>query len=162
MFRVATIACCFAVAIFVAGCSSGGGGGTSANTSALASPSSFLNTSADVVVVEFFDMYCHHCQSAAPHIIEAYHIAKSRMGSKVEFYGIAWQDTPMEAAQFKNKLGIPFPVIADKDLSISSRYGKFRPPLIIVLKKQGGQWVETFRTTSVRMKPEEIVAKITS
>jgi len=89
-------------------------------------------------------------------------MAKSRFGSKVEFYGIAFGDTPMEAAQFKGKFNVPFPVISDKDLSISSRYGKFRPPLLMVLKKQGGQWVETFRTTSVRMKPEQILEKISS
>jgi len=159
MFRFFAILSCLIPALFSAGCSSTGGG---VSTSRLSSPDRFLGTSADVAVVEFFDMYCSHCQSAAPHVVEAYHMAKGRMGSKVEFYGIAYGDTPMEAAQFQSKFNVPFPVIADKDLSISSRYGKFRPPLLMVLKKQGGQWVETFRTASVRMKPEEIVEKAAS
>jgi thiol-disulfide isomerase/thioredoxin len=159
MFRYVAIVACSVAALFFAGCSSTGGG---AAPSGLASPGSFLKTSADVVAVEFFDMYCHHCQSAAPHVVEAYRMAKSSMGSKVEFYGIAWGDTPMEAAQFQNRFNVPFPVIADKDLSISSRYGKFRPPLFIVLKKQGGKWVETFRTTDTHMKPAQIIEKLTS
>ena len=122
---------------------------------------SFLKTNARVAVVDFFDMYCHTCQTEASHVVDLHRMVESRgMGSEVQFYGVGWGNTPLEAETYQRRFKVPFPVIADRDLSISKRYGSFRPPLLIALRREGGSWKEFYRTQHVMGRKDEVLNSI--
>lgn len=147
-----------AVCWLLAGCA-GPGGGSSAPTGPVAD---YRNSRAEVVVLNFFDMYCHTCQTMAPHAKELHQAVQRRgLGSKVEFYAIGWGNTPMECDMYRKRFGVTYQIIPDKDLSISRRFGRFRPPLMIVLRKQGGGWSEIARFKDLRGDKEAILAQIT-
>lgn len=121
----------------------------------------YRQSKAEVVVLNFFDMYCIHCQKDAKYVNELHSMVQSRgMGSKISFYGIGWNNTPLESNTYKTRFHAPYPVIPDKSRSIASRFGKVRPPLIIALKKEGGQWKEFYRTHKTKGKATEILSRI--
>jgi hypothetical protein len=145
--------------LLLAGCASTDTGGDSA---APAGPvADYRSSNAEVVVLNFFDMYCTHCQTAAKHVNEVYDMTRSRgMGSRIDFYAIGWGNTPMECEMYRKRFNVKYKIIPDRDLSISRRHGDFRPPLLIALRKRGGQWTEFYRISDVRGKSSEIFAKI--
>lgn len=127
----------------------------------VAPASSFLKTNASIAVVNFFDMYCHTCQTEASHVNDLHRAVQDRgMASKVQFYAIGWGNSPLEAETYRSRFKVPFPVIADRDLAISNRYGSFRPPLLIALRREGGTWKEFYRTPHVMGHTDEILAAI--
>lgn len=148
-----------AAAWLLAGCGGPGGGESSGSSGPVAD---YRNSRADVVVLNFFDMYCHTCQTMAPHSKQLYQLVQRRgLGSKIDFYAIGWGNTAMESEMYRKRFGISYPVVPDRDLSISSRFGRFRPPLMIALRKQGGGWSEIARFKDLRGDKEAILAKIT-
>ena len=121
----------------------------------------YRQSKAEVVVLNFFDMYCIHCQKDAKYVNELHSMVQARgMGSKINFYGIGKNNTPLESNTYKNRFHVPYPVIPDKNRSIAARFGKVRPPLIIALKKEGGQWKEFYRTHKTKGKANEIFLRI--
>lgn len=121
----------------------------------------YRQSKADVVVLNFFDMYCHTCQTMAPHSKEIQRMVRDRSGgTRVDFYAIGWGNTPLESEQYRKRYQVSYPVIPDRDLSISRRFGKFRPPLMIVLERRGGTLMEKARFTDLRGEKEGIVSKI--
>ena len=121
----------------------------------------YRNSNADVVVLNFFDMYCIHCQRDAKHVNEIYGRIKSKShGSKVAFYGIGWGNSPVEVEMYRKRYNVKYPLIADENKSISKRFGKVRTPLVIVLKKNGGQLSEAFRISKIKNKKDEFCLKV--
>jgi len=154
LFLISVVVSCW----LLAGCAGSGGAGSTAPAGPVAD---YRNSRAQVVVLNFFDMYCHTCQTMAPHAKELHQMVQRRgLGSKVEFYAIGWGNTPMECDMYRKRFGVNYSIIPDKDLSISRRFGRFRPPLMIALRKQGGGWTEVARFTDLRGDKEPILAKI--
>jgi hypothetical protein len=140
------------------GCAGGGGATSGGSTTP---PSDFLRTGAEVAVVDFFDMYCHTCQSAASHVNDLHGLVQTRgLGSKIAFYAVGMNNTEMEADLYRTRFHVPFPVIADRERTIASRYGKFRPPLLLALRREGGSWKEIYRTSDPMIPPDRILAEI--
>jgi len=130
-------------------------------SSSVASGLDYRNSKADVVVLNFFDMYCIHCQRDAKHVNELYErLQGGRHRSKVEFYGIGWGNSPMEVEMYRKRYNVKYPLIPDEKKSISKRFGKVRTPLIVVLKKQGGQFKESFRISKIKNKKDEFCLKV--
>ena len=158
MIRIILLALCSCSLFAVSGCAGGGGGAASGSTTP---PSEFLRTGADVAVVDFFDMYCHTCQTAASHVNKLHSLVQSRgLGSKIAFYAVGMNNTEMEADLYRTRFKVPFPVIADRERAIASRYGSFKPPLLIALKREGGKWREFYRTADPMIPPDQILAEI--
>ena len=61
------------------------------------------------------------------------------LGSKIDFYAIGWGNTPMECEMYRKRFDVPLSRRPRPGPSISKRFGKFRPPLMIALRKQGGE-----------------------
>ncbi len=121
----------------------------------------YLDSKAEVVVLNFFDMYCPKCQKDAKYVTALHHtVQRQKLGSKIQFYAIGWNNSPLEAEMYRRRYNVTYPVLPDKTRILSSRFGKFRPPLLIALKKQGGQWTEFYRTRSVGNKSAEILRQI--
>jgi len=158
MIRMRLFITLLAAGCLLAGCGGTGGGGATAPSGPVAD---YRNSKAGVVVLDFFDMYCHTCQTAASHVNELHGLVQRRgLGGRIDFYAIGWGNSPMESEMYRKRFAVRFPVVADPDLAISSRFGRFRPPLLIALRRQGGGWVEIGRFTDLRTNPEEILAKI--
>lgn len=150
-----------AASCLLAGCSGTGTGGAATVAGAGGASADYRNSTAEVVVLDFFDMYCHTCQTAASHVNELHReVGKRGAGGRVDFYAIGWGNTAMESDMYRKRFKVPFPVVPDPELAISNRFGKFRPPLMIVLRKQGGGWKEIDRVKDVRGDHEAILAKI--
>ena len=121
----------------------------------------YRNSKAKVVVLNFFDMYCIHCQRDAKHVNEIYdRVQRGAHGSKVAFYGIGWGNSPVELEMYRKRYNVKYPLIADENKSISKRFGKVRTPLIIVLKRKGGELKESFRISKIKNKKNEFCLKV--
>lgn len=147
------------LAILLAACSAPSGG-TGAELPSGSHPD-YRDSGAEVVVLNFFDMYCHTCQTMAPHAKELHRMVQQRgLGSRVDFYAIGWGNTPLECEQYRKRFQISYPVIPDRELTIAKRFGRFRPPMMIVLRRQGGGWAEQARLTDLRGDKEALFARI--
>ncbi|GEM_PF-6922679 len=121
----------------------------------------YRNSKAEVVVLNFFDMYCTHCQKDAKYVNELHAMVQSQgLGRKINFYGIGWNNTNLETTMYRKRFHVTYPVVSDKNRSVSARFGKVSPPLIIALKKEGGQWKEFYRTHKAKGKTNEIFSRI--
>ncbi len=150
----------FVLALLLGACASTDPAATPSASAATTGPD-YRNSRADVVVLNFFDMYCHQCQTAASHINKLQELSRQRgYGSRIDFYAIGWGNTPMESEMYRKRFNVPYHIVPDRDLAISRRFGKFRPPLLIALRKQGGQWKEFYRVGDVRNKSEAILNQI--
>jgi peroxiredoxin len=121
------------------------------------------NVQADILVLDFFDMYCHVCQSRARHMNEFYKLVESRgLSGRVRILGIGVGDTPKEVTVFKEKFGLPFPVFPDRTGSFSRQFGKIRVPNIIVLKRRVGHFEVVYQESSLPDNPEQFLSKVLS
>lgn len=146
------------VAMLMAGCARPAGDG---GVAAGGSYPDYRDSTAEVVVLNFFDMYCHTCQTMAPHSKELHRMVQQRgLGGRVDFFAIGWGNTPLEAEQYRKRYGVTYPVIPDRELVIAKRFGSFRPPMMIVLRRGGGGWVEQARLTDLRGDKEALFARI--
>src|SRR6266508_1000893 len=121
------------------------------------------NVQADVLVLDFFDMYCHVCQARAPHMNDFYKLLQSRgLDSRVRVLGVGVGDTPKEVTVFKEKFGLPFPVFPDRAGSFTKQFGKIRVPNVIVLKRRLGHFEVVYQESSLPDNPEQFLAKVLS
>ena len=121
----------------------------------------YRNSKAEVVLLNIFDMYCIHCQKDAKYINELQALIQAQgMSSKINIYGIGWNNTTLETDLYKKRYHVTYPVIPDKARAISSQFGKVRPPLVIAIRKEGGQWKEFYRTNKTKGKVHEIYSQI--
>ncbi len=121
------------------------------------------NVQADILILDFFDMYCHVCQARAPHMNEFYKLVQSRgLSGRVRVLGVGVGDTPKEVTVFKEKFGLPFPVFPDRTGSFSRQFGKIRVPNVIVLKRHLGHFEVVYQDPSLPDNPEQFLAKVLS
>jgi len=115
----------------------------------------------DVLVVDFFDMYCHVCQLRAPHMNDFYKLVQTRnLSGRVKIVGVGVGDTIREVTIFKEKFGVPFPVFPDRAGSFSKQFGKIRVPNIVVLKKRLGHFEVVYQDASLPDNPERFLATV--
>jgi len=95
--------------------------------------------SADVILVEVFDMYCRYCQEGAPQAAELFALSKSPgKNVKVRMIGIGLGNSEYEVALFKRKHKTPFSVFADADNRYRDALGaRVSKPSYYVLRLEG-------------------------
>ncbi|QQL45644.1 peroxiredoxin family protein [Sulfuriroseicoccus oceanibius] len=144
-------------AFWLVGCANTGGGGTPEGGDVVGPD--YRNSRAEVVVLSFFDMYCPVCQRSADEVNELYGMAR-KQGGRIAFYAIGKNNTPMEADTYRKRFNVPFPVVADRQLTVASRFGSFKAPMVIALRRQGGDWKEFYRANPHETKVDEMYARI--
>jgi len=95
---------------------------------------------ADVLVIEFYNVYCTSCQRQAPTMNELFQRVNSReaMRNRVRFFGIGAGNTETEAAMFMRRYSIEFPMFADPDFFNYEAIGDpGATPLTLIVKKNG-------------------------
>ena len=121
------------------------------------------NVQADILVLDFFDMYCHVCQSRAGHMNDFYKLVQSRgLSGRVKVLGVGVGDTPKEVTVFKEKFGLPFPVFPDRTGSFTKQFGKIKVPNVILLKKRLGRFEVVYQESSLPDNAEQFLSKVLS
>ncbi len=99
---------------------------------------------ADVLIVEFLNKYCYHCQMQAYLMNRIYKTIKKdpALSGKVKILGIGVGNNRMELEGFRQEKRIPFPLIPDKNFVAFEDIG-YPPgtPFALILKKEGGHFI---------------------
>lgn len=107
---------------------------------------------AQVLIIEAFGAFCPHCHRAAPYVNEVYGAIEGRPDLKdhVKIIGVGMRSTPFEVNLFKEKFRVPFPLFADKDMTIEKLLSIDTTPTFIgvKVKKDGSQERFYFRRGS--------------
>jgi thiol-disulfide isomerase/thioredoxin len=95
---------------------------------------------ADLVVVEFFSMYCPHCQHEAPLLNKVYELLhQDGLDTRVKMVGIGIGNSPYEVGIFQKKFHVPFPLFADEEYVWHKQVGQVGTPyFVFVVPGKGG------------------------
>jgi hypothetical protein len=99
------------------------------------------NIAAPIVVIEFFSMYCPHCQADAPVTVSLFERigGDADLSRRVRMIGIGVGNSEFEVDLFKKKYHIPFPLFADGDYAVLNLLDIRFTPTYIVLKITGAK-----------------------
>ena len=91
---------------------------------------------AEVVLIEFFSMYCPYCQDEAPTVNKFYSKIEnnSNLKNKIKLIGIGVGNSPYEVNVFRKKYDISFTLFSDADFSIHKLVGEVRTPYFLGVK----------------------------
>lgn len=92
---------------------------------------------ASVILVEFFNKYCPHCQRQAPILNELYNDIHQdvELKSKVKMLGIGSGNNARQVELFRLEKNIPFPLIPDDQFMLHDEVGRPKTPFTILIKK---------------------------
>jgi len=96
----------------------------------------------ELVLVEFLNVHCPHCQMQAPAYNELFKDidAANESRDKIKMIGIAVGNLPYEVAAFRNAYQVRFPIVADKDFSIwRAVQGEATPYSVYVRQTEPGK-----------------------
>lgn len=93
----------------------------------------------ELVLVEFFSMYCPHCQHEAP-LVNTLHtmIHDKKLDSRIKLIGIGIGNSAYEVGIFQEKFQIPFPLFADEDFIWHKQVGQVGTPYFILVRNESG------------------------
>jgi len=91
---------------------------------------------ADVILISVFSTTCPHCQKEAPNTNKLYKTIEARpdLKGKIKIIGIGTRDTLKDVAKFKEEYEVPFPLFADKNMSIFNQLAATGTPTLIGVK----------------------------
>ena len=99
----------------------------------------------ELVVVEFLNKYCFHCQVQAPVFVLAYNTiqADPNLRENVKMVGIGAGNTRHQLEKFREETGVPFPLVPDADFVAYDAVGSPKTPFTVLLRKdeKGGRVV---------------------
>ncbi len=104
------------------------------------------DVNAEVLVIEFFSMYCPHCQKDAPNVNAFYKVisANPKIKSRVKVLGIGAGNSQFEVNAFRDLYMVEFPLVPDPDITISRSLGLVGTPYFFVLWKKPAGWLVVY------------------
>ncbi len=100
---------------------------------------SLKDIAAKIVLVEFFNKFCPHCQQQAPILNQLYHKIQqdSLLQTQVRMVGIGVGNNQRQIEMYRAEKSIPFPLFADPNYQFHDDIGRPRTPFIVLFKKTG-------------------------
>jgi len=98
---------------------------------------------AEVMIVEFLNKYCYHCQQQAYLMNRIYKtiIKDPGMKERVKMLGIGVGNNRIQLLHFRQEKRIPFPLIPDKDFVAFENIGYPEgTPFTLIVKKENGEF----------------------
>ena len=89
-----------------------------------------------VVIVNLWTSWCPPCRAEMPAIEQIYQENKAQ-GLEVLAVNSTYQDSELAAASFAQEFGLTFPVLLDRDGSVSKRYQLLALPTTYFIDRQG-------------------------
>jgi len=96
-----------------------------------------INTS--LLLIEFFNTHCPHCQEQAPVYAELFHdIAEDpKLNSQIKMIGITVGNSAQEITDFSQRHNIPFPLFADNNFTIWRAINGKASPFTVIVQQNG-------------------------
>ncbi|MCF8072498.1 MAG: TlpA family protein disulfide reductase [Desulfarculaceae bacterium] len=96
-----------------------------------------------LVIVEFFNMYCTHCQREAPKVNRLYQLIQDKgWGDEIKLVGVGAKNSAYEVDVFVKHFKVPFPMVPDLKLKSLDLLGEiFTPHFVVILKDAKGNRV---------------------
>lgn len=121
---------------------------------------------AELVIIEFFSMYCPYCQADAPHVNELYSMIQKtpKFKKRVKIIGIGMGNTPFEVDVFRKKYTVPFPLVSDEQYTADKLATKrIRTPTFVLFRPANGSRQRVVDIHEGELgKPEEFLRGVTS
>ena len=93
-----------------------------------------------LVIVEFFNMYCPHCQKEAPRMNQLYKMIQDKgWGDKVKLLAIGARNSAFEVKVYAKHYKAPYPLVADPKLQSLKALGEvYTPHYVVILREASG------------------------
>ncbi len=94
---------------------------------------------ADLVIIEFLNKYCFHCQVQAPIFARVHGALKTDpvLSDKVRMIGIGVGNSRHQMEKFRAEIGIQFPLVPDLDFAAYNAVGSPKTPFTVLLRRDG-------------------------
>ena len=116
----------------------------------------------ELLIVEFVNRHCLGCQRSAAALKQAYmDISQdAKLKGKIRFLGIAAANTDEEAAEFRERTGMPFPIVSDSMLELYDEtvFAEGTPCILLIRKKAGSALVLVATHRGAIMSSDAIVS----
>lgn len=118
---------------------------------------------ASVIIVEYFNKYCPHCQRQAPILNELYQAIQQdpELKAKVKMLGIGSGNNAKQVELFRQEKSIPFPLIPDDLFILHDEVGRPKTPFTILFKKtEAGKGIVSAVSSGVVVTKDKLLEDI--
>jgi len=102
---------------------------------------------ADAVLIQYFSMYCPHCQADAPDTVALYELieADEELSGSLKFIGVGIKNSEYEVNYFRDEYDIPFPMFPDETGEFMDDAGvRLTPTYMLIAREDSGEMVVVF------------------
>ncbi len=94
---------------------------------------------ANLILIEFFSLYCPVCIKQAPIANTIYNVIKNnpKLSKDIKMIGIGAGNSLKEVKVYKTQCRVSFPLYSDPDFSIHKKMGEPRTPFTILATRSG-------------------------
>jgi thiol-disulfide isomerase/thioredoxin len=111
---------------------------------------------APLLIVEFLNIYCPHCQRQAPRVNALYRLIQEKgWGGKIKILGVAASNTGEEVGDYVGYYKVPFPVVPDYKLRCVKVLGQVYTPYFVVIQRLKGGGNRVLYAASGALPPHE-------
>ncbi|WP_027367208.1 peroxiredoxin family protein [Desulfocurvibacter africanus] len=101
-------------------------------------PFTLSDVGSDFLLLEVMSALCPHCQADAPHMNEVFAaIQEQGLGKQLKVLALGVNNTEFELTLYRNKYGVPFPLIMDEEMVAVTQAGVAGTPTYFLLDLRG-------------------------
>jgi thiol-disulfide isomerase/thioredoxin len=101
-------------------------------------PFPLSDVGSEFLLLEDMSALCPHCQADAPHMNEVFAaIQEQGLGKRLKVLGLGVNNTEFELTLYRNKYGVPFPLIMDEEMAAVAQAGVTGTPTYFLLDLRG-------------------------
>ncbi|EGJ49880.1 TlpA disulfide reductase family protein [Desulfocurvibacter africanus] len=101
-------------------------------------PFTLSDVGSDFLLLDVMSALCPHCQADAPHMNEVFAaIQEQGLGKQLKVLALGVNNTEFELTLYRNKYGVPFPLIMDEEMVAVTQAGVAGTPTYFLLDLRG-------------------------